>query len=205
MWLWYNENKFFGYMSSKKHRITILSLLMLTELLVSVRTGSAVEIADISYRLSNNELYVSTSVRPDPKSMDDLNDGLSKEFTFYIDLFRVWDIWPDEFVLGTKIIAKLKSNPIKREYIATSVSGNIIREKRFNTPETMVIWATTLSDIKLTNIKELDAGNYFIKVTAESRIRKLPPVIGYLLFFVADKEFSISKNSHTFPINTKGP
>ncbi len=191
-------------MSSKKFGIKILSLLLLIEFIVSVRTVSAVEIGDISYRLSNNDLYVSTSIRPDQKSIDDLNDGLSKELTFYIDLFRVWDIWPDEFVLGTKITAKLKSNPIKREYIATCVSGNIVREKRFNDPETMVTWATTLSDIKITNTKELETGTYFIKVTAESRIRTLPPVIGYLLFLVPDKEFSISKNSRTFQLNAKG-
>ncbi|MBI3593199.1 MAG: hypothetical protein HY099_06955 [Nitrospirae bacterium] len=63
----------------------------------------------------------------------------------------------------------------------------------------------TISDMKLTNIRELETGTYFVKVTAESRMKKLPPVIGYLLFFVPEKEFSVSKNSQTFQINTKGP
>ncbi|HKN19710.1 MAG TPA: hypothetical protein VJW95_07925, partial [Dissulfurispiraceae bacterium] len=92
----------------------------------------------------------------------------------------------------------------KREYIATSVTGNISLKKRFNDMESMVSWAMTLPEIKLTNVKALEAGTYFIKVTAESRIRKLPPVIGYLLFFVPDKDFSISKNSRTFELTTKG-
>lgn len=191
-------------MSSKKSSIKILFLLVLFELLVFVRAGTAAEISEISFRLANNELYVSTVLRPDQKIVDELTDGLSKEFTFYIDLFRVWNIWPDEFVLGQKIITTLKSNPIKREYIATRVTGNIFLKKRFNDLEAMVNWAMNLPDIKLTNVKELEDGTYFIKVTAESRIRKLPPVIGYLLFFVPDKDFSISKNSSTFEINTKG-
>ncbi|MBF0506876.1 MAG: DUF4390 domain-containing protein [Nitrospirae bacterium] len=191
-------------MSGKKAGIITISLLILLELLAFAGMCNAAEVSEITYRISNNELYVSTMIRPDQKIMNDLNDGLSKEFIFYIDLFRVWDIWPDEFVLGTKIVAKLRSNPIKREYIAASTSGNIVREKRFNDLEAMVNWATTLSDLKLTNIRELDAGTYFVKVTAESRIRKLPPVIGYLFFFVSDKEFSVSRDSHTFQINTKG-
>jgi hypothetical protein len=191
-------------MSSKKSSINILSLLLLFELLVFVRTVTAAEISEISFRLADNELYVSTAVRPDQKIVDELSDGLSKEFTFYIDLFRVWKIWPDEFVLGKKITTALKSNPIKREYIATRVTGNTSLRKRFNDLESMLNWAMDLPDIKLTNIKELEAGTYFIKVAAESRIRKLPPVIGYLLFFVPDKDFSISKNSHTFQINVKG-
>jgi hypothetical protein len=190
-------------MSSKKSSIKILSLLVLFELLVFVRTSTAAEIPDISFRLANNELYVSTIVRPDQKVLDELSDGLTKEFTFFIDLFRVWKIWPDEFVLGDKIATTLKSNPIKGEYIATRVTGNISLKKRFNDMESMVNWAMALNEMKLTNVRELEAGTYFIKVTAESRIRKLPPVIGYLLFFVPDKDFSVSKNSRTFEINTK--
>ena len=191
-------------MSSKKFSIKILSLLVLFELLTFVRTGTAAEITEISYRLANNELYVSTAVRLDQKIVDELSDGLTKEFTFYIDLFRVWHIWPDEFVLGQKIITTLKSDPIKREYIATRVSGNIYLKKRFNDLEAMINWTMDLPEIKLTNVKELETGTYFVKVTAESRIRTLPPVIGYLLFFVPDKDFSISKNSNRFEINTKG-
>jgi len=190
-------------MSSKKSSIKILSLLVLFELLVFVSSGNAAEITDIGFRLADNELYVSTVIRPDQKILDELNDGLSKEFTFYIDLFRVWNIWPDEFVLGQKIITTLQSNPIKRDYVATRVTGNISLKKRFTDLEAMVNWAMALPEIKLKNVKELEAGTYFIKVTAESRIRKLPPVIGYLLFFVPDKDFSISKNSSTFGINTK--
>lgn len=191
-------------MSSKKLSTRILSLLVLFALLVFGRTGTAAEITEISYKMSNNELLVSAVIKPDQKIVDELTDGLSKEFTFYIDLFRVWKIWPDEFVLGQKIITTLKSNPIKREYSATRLTGNISLKKRFNDLEAMINWAMDITDIKLTNVKELETGTYFIKVTAESRIRQLPPVIGYLLFFVPDKDFSISKDSQTFKINTKG-
>ncbi len=163
------------------------------------------EIAPITIKVVNSELHVTASVRPDPKFMADMNEGLSKEFIFYIDLFRVWNIWPDEFVLGRKITQILKSNQIKREYVATSLYGNVHLEKRFKSPESMVEWAMSVADVKLTNVKELDAGTYFVKVTVESRIRKLPPIVGYFLFFLPEKEFTISRNSQQFQLNTKGP
>jgi hypothetical protein len=58
-------------------------------------------------------------------------------------------------------------------------------------------------ELKLTNIRELDPGEYFVKITVDSKIRKLPPVIGYILFFVSENEFSISKDSQRFQINKK--
>ena len=38
-------------------------------------------------------------------------NGIAKEITFYIDLFRVWNMWPDEFVLGKTIVKTLRVDP----------------------------------------------------------------------------------------------
>jgi hypothetical protein len=182
------------------HFCSLLSVFCLLILTVPV---FATEISAVNVKIQGNDIYVTTSLKPDSKFMDDMNNGLSKEVTFYIDLFRVWSIWPNEFVTGRKLVKILKSNPIKREYIAASVDGNVQVEKRFKDLESMVEWAMNIIDIKLTNIKELEHGEYFIKITVDSRIRKLPPVIGYFLFFVPEKEFSISKDSQIFKINPK--
>jgi len=53
-------------------------------------------------------------------------------------------------------------------------------------------------DLKLVNIKELEQAQYFVRITAESKIRKLPPVIGYLFIFVSENEFRIIKDSTVF-------
>jgi hypothetical protein len=181
----------------------VCPLLSVFCLLILTVPSLATEVSAVNVKLQSNDIYVTTSLKPDSKFMDDMNNGLSKEFTFYIDLFRVWSIWPDEFVTGRKLVKILKSNPIKREYIAASVDGNVQVEKRFKDLESMVEWAMNIIDIKLTNIKELEPGEYFVKITVDSRIRKLPPVIGYFLFFVPEKEFSISKDSQKFEINRK--
>ncbi len=164
----------------------------------------AAEISAINVNISNNDIYVTASVRLDSKIMNDLQEGLSKEFVFYIDLFRRWGIWPNEFVTGKRLTKMLMSNPIRREYTAVSIEGNIHTEKRFRSMDSMVEWATNFQNIKLANIRQLENGTYFVRFTAESRIRRLPPVVGHFLFFVPEKEFNVSKNSLPFEINYKG-
>lgn len=181
-----------------KNFLLIVVLFIISYFCLFFDATNAAEIPSVNVKIINNEIYVSTSLLPDKKFISDLNNGLSKEIIFFIDLFRVWKIWPDEFVYGLKVTKILKSDTIKREYVATSIVGNNRVEKRFRDIDSMMEWGLNISDIKLLNIKEFEKGEYFIKVTAESKIRKLPPVIGYFLFFIPETEFSISKSSATF-------
>jgi hypothetical protein len=158
------------------------------------------EIAVISVKQVNSEIFVTTNLQPDQKFIDDLHNGLSKEIVFYIDLFRNWKFWPDEFVLGQKIVRVLQIDPIKREYIGTSIEGNVKTIKRFKDLDSIIVWAGIIADLRLTNVKVLEPDDYYVKVTVESNFKKLPAVVGYLLFFVPSKEFSISKNSPAFKI-----
>jgi len=158
------------------------------------------EIAAVSIKQVNSEIFVTTALQPDQKFIEDLNSGLSKEIVFYIDLFRYWKLWPDEFVLGQRIVRILQIDPIKRECIGTNIEGNIKTLKRFKDLDSMIAWAANITDLKLTNVKVLEADDYYVKVTVESNLKKLPAVVGYLLFFVPSKEFSIQKDSSAFRI-----
>jgi hypothetical protein len=158
------------------------------------------EIAAISVKQVNSEIFVTTALQPDQKFIEDLNNGLSKEIVFYIDLFRHWKLWPDEFVLGQKIVRILQIDAIKRECIGTNLEGNVKTLKRFKDLDSMIAWAANIADLKLTNVKVLEPDDYYVKVTVESNLKKLPAVVGYLLFFVPSKEFSISKDSSAFKI-----
>jgi hypothetical protein len=158
------------------------------------------EIATVSVTQANSEIFVTTALQPDQKFIDDLNNGLSKELVFYIDLFRHWKLWPDEFVLGQKIVRVLQIDSIKREYVGSSVEGNVKTIRRFKDLDSMIVWAININDLKLTNVKVLEPDDHYVKVTVESSLKKLPAVVGYLLFFVPSKEFSISRDSSAFKI-----
>lgn len=146
-------------------------------------------------RLANNDIYISFSFVPDEKLVQEIRDGMDKEFRLYADLFRVWKNWSDEFVLGKFFARTLKSDPIKKEYLVSSFDGQTIIEKRFRSFESMLAGALVVKDLKLTNTRELEPGKYFVRITVESKTSKLPPLIGHFLIFVQDNEFKIKKDS----------
>lgn len=158
------------------------------------------EIIGPEIRLISNEFVVTTGLKLDDKILNELKNGISKEITFYIDIFKVWNIWPDEFISGKKFVRTLKSDPIKKEHIATSFDGVTITERRFKSIDSMIAWTLNIRELKLALAKDPEPSDYIIKVTVEAKLMELPPVIGHLLFFVPEKDFKLSKNSQTFRI-----
>lgn len=184
----------------KRGQIAFCFLLLFCCLLFPPSIARSAEIIGPETKIVNNEIHVTTGLMLDKKQLDDVKNGIAKEITFYIDLFRVWNMWPDEFVLGKTIVKTLRVDPIKKEYVAASSDGMTIVEKRFNELDSLLKWALSIRDIKLTNTRELEPDNYFVRITVESRLRKLPPVISYLFFFVPEKEFTKVKDSSNFSV-----
>lgn len=187
-------------MINHAYKLTLLLVFSLQISFLIISPSDSAEIAVPEIRINNNEIFVTTGLLLNEKQVQELKDGIAKEITFYIDLFRVWKMWPDEFVLGKSFVKNLKADPVKKEYVATSFDGSTIIEKRFNELDSLLKWALNISELKLTNIRGLDPADYFIRITVESRIRKLPPVISYLFFFVPEKEFKKTKDSPSFRI-----
>lgn len=189
-------------LTNKRWQFIFCFLLLIYCLLISSSTSSGAEIIGPETKIANNEIYVTTGLMLDEKQMRDLENGIAKEITFYIDLFRVWDMWPDEFVLGKTLVKTLKCDPVKKEYVATSFDGMTIIEKRFNEFDTLLKWSLSINGLKLTNIKELEPDDYFVRITVESRLRRLPPVVSYLFFFVPEKEYRVVKDSSRFQVRS---
>lgn len=166
--------------------------------LYSLASGADITRPEVS--LQNNEIRVSGFLILDEKYIKEIKNGIEKEYRFYIDLFRVWNMWPDEFVLGRSIIRTVKCDPVKGEFIATSLDGNTLIERRFKSFESMMKWALSINDLKLTNIKELESGIHFVRITVESKLRTLPPLIGQFFIFLSENEFVVKKDSFNFRI-----
>jgi hypothetical protein len=162
--------------------------------------ASGAEITGPGIKFQENEIYVTTALSLDEKSLQELRNGMPKEYRFYVDLFRVWKIWPDEFVLNKSFVRTLKSDPVKNEYLATSSDGNTFIQKRFKSLESMIQWALNINDLTFANTKELEPAVYFVRTTVESKIRKLPPVVGYFMIFLPENEFKLSKDSPPFSV-----
>lgn len=184
----------------RRWQVAFCFLLLFCCLLFFPSITRCAEIIGPETKIINNEIYVTTGLILDEKQLQDLKNGIAKEITFYIDLFRVWNIWPDEFVLGETIVKTLKADPVKKEYVAASSDGMTIVERRFNEIDSLLRWSLNIRDLKLTNTRELEPDDYFVRITVESRLRRLPPVISYLFFFVPEKEFTKVKDSSRFSV-----
>jgi len=159
----------------------------------------AEELSEPIVEIKDGSIYVSSSLGLSEQGLEDLKNGISKEITFYIDLFRVWPNWPDEFIFGKVITRTLRCDSVKGEFRATSLEGDTLIEKRFKSCDSLRRWALSIPSFKLSSTTELEPNErYFVRVTAESRLRRLPPVIGYMLFFIREREFNISRDSVKF-------
>lgn len=181
------------YIRSKK-----ISLLLLLSLLLYYSYGEAIEIKGPEIQFSKDDILVSFQFDIGMEKLNEIREGIPKEIIFYIDIFRYWKILPDEFIDGKKIVRTIQSNLIKGEFVASSFDGETLLEKRFMSFESMVQWALNFKDIHLTNMKTFTSGDYYVRVTVESRLRKIPSVISELFFFLPTKDFKIFQKSKLF-------
>lgn len=177
-----------------------LVLLVLFCMLFVPAWSSAQTLTGPEIRLEDSDIFVSFSLLLDDRRIEEIRNGIEKELSIHVDLFRKWQVWPDEFVLGKAFLRTVRVNPIKKEFVASSNDGSVMIIRRFKSFESMLGWTLTMKDLKLTNVRELEPGQYFVRISVASRIRKLPPVIGYLFIFVSEHEFRLTQDSTIFTI-----
>jgi hypothetical protein len=176
-------------------------LLFVSGLLFIPLPGDPSDITTINFRQSGRDVIVNTSLQFDQKIIDDLNAGLPKEISFTVEIVRSRKLWPNEQMKGRAIVRSLRSNPIKREYIGTSVEDGEKTVRRFRDVTSMITWGSSLQELKLSDIEIDEHAEYFIRVSAESRMLALPSVVDYLLFFIPTKEFNVSKETYLFRLS----
>ncbi|MCK5427274.1 MAG: DUF4390 domain-containing protein [Thermodesulfovibrionia bacterium] len=159
-------------------------------------TALTVELMEPEIIIQDNNILVNTGLTDIEELETTIKSGIEKEIVFTIDLFRAWNFWPDEFVVSKKIHKIIKYDDLRGQYLASSYDGTEENKKKFKKfDDSMKDWFFTAKEVDLANIKELDPGNYYIRVVAESKSRKLPPVIGFLMLFIPEVEMSFAKES----------
>jgi len=185
-------------------RYLILSILLIAVSFASMvpTLALASDIYGPNVKLRGDSVLVTTGLNLDEKSIEDIQKGVSKEIVFYIDLFRVWNRWPDEFVLGSTIAHTLHCDPVKKEYTAETLRGNRLTTKRFESCKQLISWTMSLPDEVLAAATVLEAeAEYYVKTTVESKLRSMPSFTKLLFFFVPEAEFQMEKSSETFKAN----
>jgi len=140
-------------------------------------------------KIEHNSIKVSFSFTSDEKFIKSLKEGASKEVLVYADLFRHWDILPDEFITGNKTVVDLYSDPLKGEYIASKYDGKKSIVKRFKSVESMLHWAFEFKDVKVANMKGYEYGSYYVKIKAEAYSDTVVSLLAKMLL-IQPKDFS---------------
>lgn len=179
---------------NKKRKILIITIICGICLLL-ISSPVTAEITGPEVKIQDNDIIVSTGFSNIKEIETAIKTGIEKEITFTIELFRVWRLWPDEFVVLKKIQRIIKYDNLRGQYRVSSYDGTSLKERHFKDFNTLKEWVFTVKDISLANIKELEKDKYFIRVAVESKSRKLPPLIGFFMVFIPETEISMVKKS----------
>jgi hypothetical protein len=178
----------------------LLILFVCSAFFFSPAVLTAAEILGPEIRIQENDIFVSTGLSYLDELEGAIASGIEKEIVFTIELFRVWNYWPDEFVVSKKIHRTIKYDNLRGQYVTSFNEGELTVNKSFKDFDKMKSWMFSVKDINLANIRELLPGNYYLRVVAESKSRELPPVIGLLMLFIPEVEMSLAKESETFTV-----
>ena len=175
-----------------------LSFFFALAVLWSPAPGNTYDITTLNFRQTGRDIILNAYLQLDEKMIDELNSGLSKEIVFNIELFRYRKIWRNEFIAGKSLTRLLQSNPIKREYVGTNIDEKEKTVRRFKDINSMIAWGVRVEELVLRDLEFEEDSDYFIRVSAEARMHTLPAVVGYILFFLPTREFSVSEESELF-------
>jgi len=172
--------------------------------MASFQVSRAEGIKDLTVDLEGGEITVGFRFEPAARYISRFQNEISREIVFYIDLFRLWEVWPDEFIKGVKIVRKLHSDEMKKEYRLDSFDGNRLTVRRFNSFTSMTDWAFRFKGISLGRLDDLQKGSYFVRVTVESKKEKVPSIISEVFFFLPSWEFRYRLDSPPFSRKVDG-
>jgi len=79
-------------------RLYIIFFLLITLILPVLSEAQVITGPEV--KLVNNDIYVSFALNLEDKNLQEIKRGIDKELKVNVDLFRIWKVWPDEFVLG---------------------------------------------------------------------------------------------------------
>lgn len=148
----------------------------------------------------NNNIIVDLYIDNITELESHIKSGIEKEIIFTVELLRVWRFWPDEFIVSKKISKVIRYDNLREQYRASYYDGVIRSENHFKDYNSMKDWIFTADSINLANVKELEPGNYYIRIVVESKSLEQLPLLGLLMHFIPEVEMSLAKESVPFLI-----
>ena len=134
-------------------------------------------------------LYLTVRDAFPPKIEKTVHSGVPATFSFFINLYRVRDLWLDKQIADIKVTHTMKYDNLKKQYIVTRSweSGKTLAAKSFDEAKKLM---TEVDSLVIVPLDRLEKGKqYQIRAKAELSKLTLPFYLHYVLFFVSLWDF----------------
>jgi hypothetical protein len=124
--------------------------------------------------------------------------GVPTTFSFFVNLYRVRNFWPDEGIAALKLTHTLKYNNLRKEFIVTRSWENDKQWVTQSFAEAQRLMSE-IDSLPVVPLSRLEKGKqYQIQAKAELSELTLPFYLHYILFFVSLWDFETDWQSVDF-------
>ncbi len=144
-------------------------------------------IKKVTTEIINQEIVVSAELVDgfSREIINDIQDGIPKDFYYYLLLKRKQKSWFDEEVLARTIRYTVKYDTLKKKYAIIQTDGERVVESTVDDIETMKRLVAKIDHVPLAPISFLKSRNrYYVSVKSQMKAAKLPFYVNYFLFFI---------------------
>jgi len=178
-------------MKSKGKRIVVW---ILTGLLLAMPARSFALDAVLSNIIVTNTrddllLYLTVLNAFPPEIEETIHSGVPAAFSFYINLYRVRNFWPDREITEIEVTHTIKYDNLKKEYIVTRSweDNQPLAVKSFEEAKKLM---TEIDSLAIVSLDKLEKDKqYQIRTKAKLSKLTLPFYLHYVLFFVSLWDF----------------
>ncbi len=164
-----------------------------TFLWTSAGLAASESISDILINKRNNELSVSARLRGGFSAgiKEEIINGVSKEFFYYMVIKRVMPNWLDEEKVSVTVKYVIKYDILTQQFLVTTTTAGVISDQIFDSYDSMIAELSRIDRVSLTTLNVLNnRSKYYVSIKAEMKAGKLPFPLRYLFFFVPYSSFS---------------
>lgn len=169
------------------HIILLVFLLCLTGTSGFAETEQEVQFKDITLTTSSTHLLLFGVIKNDKhKELEQaLHSGIPMQFTFFIELFRTRDNWPDEELKVMEFKHTLKYDTLKESY-QLEIEEQKNRIFTYSTLEKAMEVMNDINGLKVIELAQLQPDtSYELRMKAELYQKTLPMNLHYIIPFIS--------------------
>ncbi len=165
----------------------LFSLLLCTGNSVLADTEQEVHFKDITITTSSTHLLLFGVVKNDKSNELEqaLHSGIPMHFTFFIELFRTRNNWPDEELASIEFSHTLKYDTLKEHY-QLEIEEQKNRKATFETLDEAMRVMNEINGLRVIELTKLQPDNsYELRMKAELYEKTLPMNLHYVIPFIS--------------------